>query len=303
MKILVTGGAGFIGSHTVEKLLAEGHDVTVLDNFSSGIRENLPHVANLSIVNGDVRDRELARALLKRMDAVLHLAAQVSVSASIGDPVASNEHNVLGFVNILDSSFRAGVKRFVYASSAAVYGVPKELPLNEHSPIDAISPYGLEKLIDDQYAELYRSLYNYSTFGLRYFNVYGPRQDASSPYAGVISKFVSAIKHGQPLTILGDGKQTRDFIFVDDIATINVMALKGFNTGICNVGSGKSVTLLKMISVLAQVSGLSPKMIFESAVAGDIRSSSMNPLRLHETFEGIELTPLAEGLQELWRAG
>lgn len=271
MKILVTGGAGFIGSHTVERLLAEGHNVVVLDNCSSGKRENLPEDSNLAIISGDVRNRDAVKAATNGMDAVLHLAAQVSVSASIDNPIASCEHNVMGFLNVLDSSFRAGVKRFVYASSAAVYGMPKELPLNESSPINAISPYGLEKLIDDQYAGLYRTLYNYSTLGLRYFNAYGPRQDAASPYAGVISKFVSALKLSQPLTMLGDGKQTRDFIYVDDIAKINVMTLKGIETGVCNIGTGASVTLLEMISAVAGVSGISPKINFGSAVAGDIR--------------------------------
>lgn len=302
MKILVTGGAGFIGSHTVEKVLAEGHDVTVLDNFSSGKRENLPGVANLTIVKGDVRDRDLARMTVKGMDAVLHLAAQVSVPASIENPVMSNEHNVLGFINILDASFRARVKRFVYASSAAVYGMPKELPLNESSPTGAISPYGLEKLMNDQYATLYRLLYNYSALGLRYFNAYGPRQDAASPYAGVISKFVGALKSNQPLTILGDGKQTRDFIFVEDIAKINVMALKGSGAGVCNVGTGKSVTLLELIAELGRVSGIHPKINFESAVAGDIRCSSMNPRRMNETFGEIELTSLDVGMKKLWKA-
>jgi UDP-glucose 4-epimerase len=302
MKILVTGGAGFIGSHTVERLLAEGHDVAVLDNFSTGKRENLTDNSSLDIISGDVRDMDTVKAATKDKDAVLHLAAQVSVSSSIDNPVASCENNVMGFLNVLDSSFRAGVKRFAYASSAAVYGIPNELPLNENSTTDAISPYGLEKLINDRYAGLYRTLYNYSTLGLRYFNVYGSRQDASSPYAGVITKFVSALKLGQPLTILGDGKQTRDYIYVDDIAKINVMALEGINTGICNIGTGKSATLLEMISTLAQVSGQSPKIVFGSAVAGDIRCSSMSPDRLRETFGETELTSLAKGLQKLWEA-
>jgi len=302
MRILVTGGAGFIGSHTVERLLAEGHNVAVLDNFSSGKRENLPEDSNLTIISGDVRNRDTVKAATNDMDAVLHLAAQVSVSASVDNPVASCEHNVMGFLNVLDSSFKAGVKRFVYASSAAVYGMPKELPLNESSPIDAISPYGLEKSIDDQYAGLYLKLYNYSTLGLRYFNAYGLRQDASSPYAGVISKFVGALKLSEPLTMLGDGKQTRDFIYVDDIAKINVMALKGIETGVCNIGTGESVTLLEMISALARVSGFSPRINFGSAVAGDIRFSSMNPERMHEIFGEMKLTSLTEGLQKLWEA-
>lgn len=302
MRILVTGGAGFIGSHTVERLLAEGHHVSILDNFSTGKRENLPAKSGLSIFEGDIRDRDIVRTAVVGMDAVLHLAAQVSVQSSLDNPVVSSAHNISGFINVLDSSFRAKAGRFVYASSAAVYGMPKELPLNEGSPVNTISPYGLEKLIDDQYAQLYCKLYSFPTFGLRYFNVYGPRQDASSPYAGVISKFIRALRAGRPLTIFGNGKQTRDFIFVGDIAKINTMALTGIKTGICNVGTGNSVTLLEMVSALAQVSDRTPRIEFEPAVMGDIQHSSMNSERLREIFGTIDLIPLADGLRKLWEA-
>ncbi len=302
MKILVTGGAGFIGSHTVEQMLAKGHQVTVLDDFSSGKKENLPVDPNLATIEGDIRDRDLLRSAVDDKDAVLHLAAQVSVPLSMDDPAASGERNVMGFINVLDSAYRAGVRRFVYASSAAVYGVPHTLPLDEDSPVDAISPYGLEKSIDEQYAELYLKLHGFPALGLRYFNVYGPRQDAASPYAGVISKFVSALQAGRPLIVLGDGNQTRDFIFVEDIAKINALAVTGSQAGICNIASGKSVTLLEMVSALAQASGCAPLIEFKPAAVGDIRHSSVNQRRQRELFGEMDVVPLATGLRKLWEA-
>ena len=299
MHVVVTGGAGFIGSHSVEALLAAGARVTVFDNFSTGKRENLPQGERLEIISGDVRERAAVERALAGATHVLHLAAQISVRVSIEDPPRSCHDNVLGFVNVLEAARRSGVKRVVYASSAAVYGVPARLPLDEDAAVGPISPYGLEKVINDQYAQLYRALYGQSSLGLRYFNVYGPRQDPTSQYAGVISKFAALIAADRPLTVFGDGGQTRDFVFVKDLARINALALANDYCGICNVGTGVSVTLLELIDALAKCAGKVPAVRFEPPVAGDIRDSAMAPARLKQVFGAAPATRLAEGLQAL----
>ena len=302
MHVLVTGGAGFIGSHSVEAILDDGALVTVLDNFSTGKLANLPQHPRLKIIDEDMRDTSAVDHALAGVSHVLHLAAQVSVPASVADPLGSSEHNIRGFLNVLDGARRAKVSRFVYASSAAVYGAPKCLPLDEASTVAPLSPFGLEKSINDQYAALYRQLYNLSTLGLRYFNVYGPRQDPSSPYAGVISRFAAAMKKGEDLRVFGDGAQTRDFIFVKDVARVNLNALKKPATGVCNIATGKSVTLLDLIGTLAKCTASTSRIRHEPPVPGDIRHSSAIPLKMLEQLEAPIMTPLVEGLKQLLAA-
>ena len=302
MHVVVTGGAGFIGSHSVEALLAAGGRVTVFDNFSTGKRENLPDDGRLDVISGDVREPAAVQRALQGATHVLHLAAQVSVQISVDDPPRSCHDNVLGFVNVLEAARRGGVKRVVYASSAAVYGVPARLPLDEDAAVGPISPYGLEKVINDQYAQLYRDLYGQSSMGLRYFNVYGPRQDPASQYAGVISKFAALITEDRPLTVFGDGGQTRDFVFVRDIARVNAQALAIDYCGVCNVGTGVSVTLLELIDALAACAGRKPAVRFALPVAGDIRESAMAPARLRQVFGAVPAIRLAEGLKDLMRS-
>ena len=302
MHVLVTGGAGFIGSHSVEAILDDGALVTVLDNFSTGKLANLPQHPRLKIIDEDMRDTSAVDHALAGVSHVLHLAAQVSVPASVADPLGSSEHNIRGFLNVLDGARRAKVSRFVYASSAAVYGAPKCLPLDEASTVAPLSPFGLEKSINDQYAALYRQLYNLSTLGLRYFNVYGPRQDPSSPYAGVISRFAAAMKKGEDLRVFGDGAQTRDFIFVKDVARVNLNALKKPATGVCNIATGKSVTLLDLIGTLANCTASTSRIRHEPPVPGDIRHSSAIPLKMLEQLEAPIMTPLVDGLKQLLAA-
>lgn len=298
-RVLITGGAGFIGSHSAETLLAAGARVTVLDNFSSGKRANLPAHPGLTLICGDIRDPSTVDQALDGVSHVLHLAAQVSVPASVADPLASSQHNIQGFLNVLDGARRAKVARFVYASSAAVYGVPARLPLDEESPAAPLSPYGLEKSVNDQYAALYRELYGLSTLGLRYFNVYGPRQDPASPYAGVISRFAAAMVKGEPVRVFGDGGQTRDFIFVGDVARLNLRALESPASGVCNIATGHSVTLLELIGALAKCAGCTPQIRHESPASGDIRHSAASPRRMLELLGPLAMTPLSEGLQQL----
>ena len=241
MRVLVTGGAGFIGSHSVDALLAGGTEVVVLDNFSTGKTANLPSHARLTLERGDIRNRPDVAGAIVGCTHVLHLAAQVSVRASVEDPPGSAQHNVLGFVNVLDAARRAGVKRVVYASSASAFGDPGELPLSESSPLAPLSPYGLEKSCNEQYAALFKQIFGLSALGLRYFNVYGPRQDPASPYTGVINKFADRLRAGQPLTVFGDGGQTRDFIFVKDVARVNVAALAACRMARCASAPGTAL--------------------------------------------------------------
>jgi len=299
MRVLVTGGAGFIGSHSVDAILAHGAHVTVFDSFITGKRENLPQHANLQVVEGDIRDQAAVDKVLQGITHVLHLAAQVSVPASVIDPLGSSQNNIDGFLNVLDGARRAGVKRFVYASSAAVYGAPEQVPLNESSPVMPLSPYGLEKYINDQYAALFRSLYNLSSLGMRYFNAYGPRQDPKSPYAGVISRFAAALANDENMRVFGDGGQTRDYIFVKDVAQLNLRALLSDGVGVCNIGTGYSVTLLELIATLAECAGREAKIRHEAPAQGDIRHSSVTPERMHQLLSPPAMTSLSEGLRQL----
>ncbi|MDP3135233.1 MAG: SDR family NAD(P)-dependent oxidoreductase [Burkholderiaceae bacterium] len=302
-RVLITGGAGFIGSHTAQALLARGTKVRVLDNLSNGRRDNLPADAladgRVQLIEGDVRDAAAVDAAVPGCQAVLHLAAQVSVQSSIAEPVASAGHNVLGFLNVLDAVRRLGVPRMVYASSAAVYGVPQVLPLHEGVAPAPLSPYGLEKYFNDQYAALYRELYGVSSLGMRYFNVYGPRQDPRSPYAGVISKFADAIEGGGVLRIFGDGLQTRDFVYVGDVAQANARALAGTATGVLNVGTGRSVTLIELTRAMFEAFGREAPVHHEPPAQGDIRDSAMQPAALQKDLGFKPSTSLVEGLKAL----
>ena len=302
-QVLITGGAGFIGSHTADVLLSQGFAVRVLDNLSNGKRANLNASAladgRLSFIDGDVRDAAVVDAAVTGVDAVMHLAAQVSVPRSVADPVESSTHNIAGFLNVLDAVRRHKTPRMVYASSAAVYGVPEALPLTEANTAKPLSPYGLEKLINDQYAALYRELYGVSSVGMRYFNVYGPRQDPKSPYAGVISKFADGLEGASPLRVFGDGSQTRDFIYVGDVARANALALQSGVTGVLNVGTGTSVTLLDLIDAMKEAFGKPAEVRHEPPATGDIAHSATNPARLKQTLGWQPATTFVQGLRAL----
>ena len=302
-QVLITGGAGFIGSHTADALLTQGFTVRVLDNFSNGKHANLNALAladgRLTVIEGDVRDAAITDAAVKGVDAVLHLAAQVSVPRSVADPVESSTHNIAGFLNVLDAVRRHKIPRMVYASSAAVYGVPEALPLTEANTAKPLSPYGLEKFINDQYAALYGELYGVSSVGMRYFNVYGPRQDPKSPYAGVISKFADGLEGASPLRVFGDGSQTRDFIYVGDVARANVLALQGDVVGVLNVGTGTSVTLLELIEAMKEAFDKPAMVRHEPPATGDIAHSATNPARLKQTLGWQPATTFVQGLRAL----
>ncbi|MBL4760003.1 MAG: NAD-dependent epimerase/dehydratase family protein [Mariprofundaceae bacterium] len=299
-RVLVTGGAGFIGSHSVDLLLQQGFEVRVLDNLSAGKRSNLPlSNPNLELCIGDVTCFEDVEAAMQGVDACLHLAAQVSVVLSIQDPVFSCQQNILGFTCVMHAAVKHGVQRLVYASSAAIYGQPASLPIDESALLAPISPYGLEKSVNEQYAALANGLHSLSSLGLRYFNVYGPRQDPASSYAGVISIFMQRIREKKSVTIYGDGSQNRDFIFVGDVARANVAALLSNSTGVCNVATGHSITLLELVDIIGSFTG-HVDIQFAKARHGDICLSAASVEKMHEMLEISAETQPAQGLRQLW---
>ena len=299
-RYLITGGAGFIGSHTTDLLLDQGIAVRVMDNLSSGYRHNLPKQhALLEFVEGDICDKETVNYCMQGVTHCLHLAAQVSVVASLEDPEFSAQQNIIGFLNVLDAVKNHEVSRLVYASSAAIYGDPSIIPLPEDAKKIQLSPYGLEKQVNEMYAELYKSLYQVSSLGQRFFNVFGPRQDPKSPYAGVIALFVDRISEALPLTVYGDGEQTRDFIYVGDVARANVAALQCRGDGACNIATGKQTSLLDLIRVLSEITGQRSEVAFESPREGDIVHSLAVTDKMNSKLGIHAQTSLQQGLQLL----
>ena len=300
-KVLITGGAGFIGSHTADLLLQQGIPVRVLDNLSSGFRHNLPqNHALLEFVEGDIRNKDIVNQCMDGVSHCLHLAAQVSVVASLEDPEFSAQQNIIGFLNVIEALKNHGAKRLVYASSAAIYGNPVTIPLAENVEKTQLSPYGLEKQVNEQYAELYRYLYQVSSLGQRFFNVFGPRQDPKSPYAGVIALFVDRISEGRPLTVFGDGKQTRDFIYVGDVAAANVAALQSPDVeGACNIATGVKTSLLDLIQVLSDITENQSEISFDAAREGDIVDSLALTGKMNNELGIIAQTSLKQGLEKL----
>ncbi len=299
-KVLITGGAGFIGSHTADLLMSQGIQVKVLDNLSSGFRHNLPESNELlEFVEGDICDKQRVNECMKDVSHCLHLAAQVSVVASLEDPEFSAQQNIIGFLNVLEAVKNHKVKKLVYASSAAVYGEPSEIPLPENASKTQLSPYGLEKQVNEQYSALYHELYQVSSLGQRFFNVFGPRQDPKSPYAGVIALFVDRITSNLPLTVFGDGEQTRDFIYVGDVAQANVAALKSDTQGACNIATGFKTSLLDLISVLSDISGNQPVITHDRPREGDIQHSLAITEKMNHQLGVTAQTSLKQGLEIL----
>lgn len=305
-KILVTGGAGFIGSHTVDLLLQQGFQVVVFDNLSTGKLSQLDlfHPA-FQMVQQDVLDYSVLLSELSRCDAVLHLAALASVPESIENPIQSLKVNTLGFLSVLEG-IRALKKtiRLVYATSAAVYGQAVELPCSDEVPLTAnvLSPYALDKMNLEKYADLYYQLFGIPSLGLRYFNVYGPRQDPASPYSGVITKFIHCFQKNETLSIFGDGEQSRDFIHVSDVSKANLLALKNDYCGVLNIATGVAETLNNLVSYLEKVSGkILPKEYFP-AKAGDIAHSYGSVSKAKQNLNFKSTISLKNGIETLYRS-
>lgn len=277
MNVLVTGGAGFIGSHLTAALLKAGHSVRVLDNFSTGKRSNLAGLS-VELIEGDVADWEVVKTAVSGCDIVYHQAALVSVPQSIANPTLNHRANITGTFNLFEAARVAGVRRVVYASSAAVYGNLPGLPKTESDPLDPITPYAMAKRSAELMAAVYHASYGMDLVGLRYMNVFGPRQDPSSPYSGVLSIFCRNSLTNTPLLVHGDGEQTRDFVYVADVVQANLLA--GMVTAeslphpaVFNVGQGQQSSLNQIVAMLEKITGRAIVKTHQPSRAGDIKHS------------------------------
>jgi nucleoside-diphosphate-sugar epimerase len=303
--VLVTGGAGFIGSHLVPRLLELGHSVTVLDNLSTGKLENLDGVVDhpkFMFRRGDILDKTILQDVFDGVDSVIHLAALIDISASVADPVQNHEVNVDGTFNMLHASIKHNAKKFVFASSTAVYGDAKTLPLQENSALNPISPYAASKIAGEAYCSAFASCFGLETTVLRFFNIYGKRSE-NSPYSGVITKFLREIISDEALTIDGDGEQTRDFVYVNDIVTAVVSTLEheGLKGEVFNVCTGVPTSVNQLAATLKTVAGKSPNVKYGPARLGDIRSNYGDPAKAAKNLGFRATVDLTKGLQILFK--
>ena len=302
-RVVVTGGAGFIGSHTVDRLLEEGRHVTVLDDLSGGKPENINRhkgKKNFSFVHGDIRNMHIVKKTLKDADAVIHLAALANVKQSFENPHLCNEINIQGTLNLLQASLDSSIEIFIYASSAAVYGDPKKLPIREDHPLKPLSPYGISKMAAESYTQLFHKEFGLDTASLRYFNVYGPRQ-THNQYAGVITKFLENIKNNRPLRVFGDGRQSRDFINIKDVVEAHVLALSQKVGGEAfNIGTGTATTINELATTLLQITNKTSLKIFHTTPQkGDIGKSIADISKAKEKLRFFPSVSLKEGLRNL----
>jgi UDP-glucose 4-epimerase len=298
MKVLVTGGAGFIGSNIVRLLVAEGHGVTVLDNLSSGYEANLHPFSGIRFVRGDVRDIEAVRTTMEGAEAVFHLAASVGNKRSIDNPIEDSEINVLGTLKVLEAARGCGVRKVVFSSSAGIFGELKTLPISEDHPVEPDSPYGASKLCAEKMCLAYAKLYGLEVACLRYFNVYGPNQRYDA-YGNVIPIFANNILRGIPLTIFGDGEQTRDFVSVHDVARANVdAAMTPKAGGVFNLGSGTRVSINQLAEMVAEAAEVQLNKEHAPPRKGDVRHSLADISRAQATFGFGPAVDLRTGLSE-----
>jgi len=303
LPVLVTGGAGFIGSNLVDCLLAKGYAVRVLDDLSMGKRSNLPlDNPRLELMVGSVADAALVSQAVAGCQAVVHLAAVASVQASVDDPVATHQSNFVGTLNVCEAMREHGVKRVLFASSAAVYGNNGDgQAVDEDTPKAPLTPYAVDKLASEQYLEFYRRQHGLEPAIFRFFNIFGPRQDPSSPYSGVISIFIQRAQQGLPISVFGDGEQTRDFFYVGDLIDLLVQALElpAAQEGAVNVGLNRATSLNQLLQHIGDVVGGLPQVTYGPARAGDIRHSRANNQRLLSRYQVGEPTPIQRGLAKL----
>jgi len=300
--ILVTGGAGFIGSHIVDRLSPE-NKVTVLDNLSSGSLPNLGKSKDrITFIKGDVLDKTLLKNIVAEVELIFHLAANVGNIRSIEDPYFDMDVNIRGTINLLEACLNSNVKRLVYSSSGAIFGEAKYLPIDEDHPLNPESPYGVSKLAAEKYCFAFHKVHGVPTTAVRYFNVYGPRQGYSE-YANVIPIFIGRIKDNKLLTIFGDGKQTRDFVFVEDVVTANILAATqpAAIGQIFNIATGRGKSLLELVSILNEISAKENPVVHADARAGEVKHSRANIEKAQKMLGYNPQIDFKEGLLLTWK--
>ena len=298
-RLVITGGAGFIGSN-LAWTLSDDNEVTVIDNLSTGRYENIAELVDsdkVKFVKGTICDADLVRRCLKGVEYVFHEAAIPSVARSVKDPVATNEANITGTLVLLDAARSAKVKRFVYASSSSVYGDTEVSPKNEGLSPNPMSPYALTKVASEYYCKMFHELHGLSTVCLRYFNVYGPRQDPTSEYAAVIPRFISGVLSRKPLTVFGDGEQTRDFTFVEDVVRANILAAESDAVGNFNISAGKAISVNDLARAVMRLAGHEVRIKYDPPNPGEIRHSLGDISKASKEFGYSPKYSLEEGLK------
>ena len=300
MKCLVTGGAGFLGSHLIERLLLDKHSVVCLDDFSTGREKNLANVENeIQIIKGDIREIEVVSEAIKGIDCVFHLAAQISVSRSVREPQFDASVNILGMITLLEAIKKDQVKFIYISTGGAIYGEPASIPASERTFEEPISPYGLSKLVGEKYLQWFHREYGLPYIIIRPANIYGPRQDPRGE-AGVISIFLGRIQNNEPLEIFGDGTDTRDYVYVKDIAELCVNAMHSSSIDTFNAGTGNQTNLLELIEVIEQVTEYTAEKKFCEPRPGDVQHIALDSRKAFKYLGWKPSTPLSNGIQKTW---
>jgi len=302
MKYLVTGGAGFVGSHLIQQIITEEHEVVCLDDFSTGKRENLTEFAdNILIKEGDIREPLFIKNSLENVDYVFHLAAQISVNRSTREPMFDASVNIEGIINLLEAIRQSSVKRIIYVSTGgAIYGEPSIIPATEKTTEEPISPYGISKLAAEKYLKWFHDVYGISYSIIRPANIFGPRQDPLGE-AGVISIFLGKINNNLPVEIFGDGTDTRDYVYVKDIADICMKAINSSRINIYNAGTGIQISLLELVEIISEVTNAKISKKFSSPRPGDVKHISIDSSRAKTELGWVPTTDLKEGIMETWK--
>jgi UDP-glucose 4-epimerase len=301
MRYIVTGGAGFIGSHIVEELVKQQHDIVIFDNLFSGKMENIhPFLKkkNVTFVLGSITDLSLLKKNFEGADGIFHEGAIASVPRSIANPLAMNEANVTGTLNVLIATRDCGVRKVVFASSSSVYGNTPTLPKREDMSPNPLSPYAVSKLTGEHYLKVFSEVYGFKTLSLRYFNVFGPRQDPKSEYAAVIPRFITKILCHESPTIYGDGGQTRDFTYVKDVVQANIRAMESDAQGVYNVAYCQQINLNELASLIMDITGITVPLVYELPRTGDVRDSLADINRAQEAFGYAPEYTVKTGLKE-----
>jgi UDP-glucose 4-epimerase len=296
---LVTGGAGFIGSHLTEELVRRGHRVRVVDSLITGKRRNVAHIPGVDFLEGDLAEPGVAERAVQGVEYVLHQAAIPSVPRSVEDPLTSHRANVDASLNVLIAARDSGVKRLVYAGSSSAYGNTPTQPKHEDMPTNPLSPYALQKLVAEQYCQMFTELYGFETVTIRYFNVFGPRQDPGSPYSGVISLFAAAVLEGRQPIIYGDGEQTRDFTYVANVVdgVLRAVEAPGAAGEVINVATGGRISLNELLLTMNRIVGSHLEAVYKESRAGDVHDSQADISKAKSLLGYVPIVPLDDGLK------